>query len=336
MQLQDVIIEFTKKKTRYRGYDPKTVKNLLLGKDDAPSFFWKEISGILSVERIDDYTAEIYRLAVRDAVISYVSTKDSAIDIFRMLTEYIEKEMQCKIPIEYPPIPVSNTFERLMYISKYFHNEENTVSELTNKLWVGERTIEGDLAKLRGMDDDPLQVCGRKFTIDEVERENGRMVFKSTVHPFFLTCNLTQVVGMLKGLDSLSEIPEWKGYTRPLSNQIWEQLSDYGRERIKKVLSELMPDGMGLVEKLEKDSDRSFFSESYCSSLGQNAMYQSMKGGGPCTIEYMKGKDTEFIENVIVLRENNESFTVEVNGEKRELDRDKIIRSAIYKERLFS
>ena len=246
--------------------------------------------------------------------------------------------MSCTIPIQYPPIPVSNTFERLMFIAKYFHDDKGTVAGLTDELWVGERTIASDLAKLRGFED-PIQICGRTFKLeeDEIEREDGTMKFKSTVHPFFLTCNLTQVVAMLKGLDRLSDLPEWRGYTKPLSNQIWEQLSDYGKQRIRTVLTELMPEEKDLLDRLEAEtSGRSFYSESYCTSLGQNALYECMKGAGPCIIEYKTEDGTEFIENVKLLQEKKDTFVVEINGERRELERNKILRSSRFKERLFS
>lgn len=333
---QDVINEFISKKNKYRGFDQKTVRNLLLGNDEKIAVFWTESEDIHTSTVFDQFEKDVYREAIKLSVSKYVSNKDSAISIFKRLTEYVEKEMGCTIPIEYPPIPVSNTLERLLFIAKFFHDENRSVEELTDILWVGDRTIEADLAKLRGMDDDPLQICGKKFTIEGMERSNGKMSFSSTVHPFFLTCNLTQVMAMLKGLDVLSEQPEWRGYVKLLSNQIWQQLSGYGKERVKTVLTELMPEEMGLVEKLDMNLQNSFQTESYCSSIGDNAIFESMKGGGPCFIEYKTKDGSEFLENVEVLRGNSDTYTVQINGQERILKRERILKSAMCKERMFS
>ncbi len=334
-QLQEVINDFIAQKSRYRGYDTNTVRNLLTGTSSKETF-WLLISDIKTREKLNEDDIELYRKSVKNSVTAYSSNKDSAINIFKKLTVYVEKEMKCSIPIQYPPIPVSNTFERLMFMAKYFHKEENTVGKLKDILWVSDRTIESDLAKLRGQDD-PLQICGRMFKIDnnDVDRNKGSMRFKSTIHPFFLTCNLTQVVAMLKGLDSLSEKPEWRGYTKILSEQIWEQLSEYGKERIKTVLTELMPEERGLIDRLEKnESERSFYSESECSRIGQNAIFESLKGAGPCIVEYKTEDGTEFLENVMVVQMKDNSFIVEIDGDRRELDGERIIRSSRKKEQM--
>ena len=335
-QFQDVINNFISKKSKYRGFEQKTVRNLLLGSEEKPAVFWNETADIHSSVVFNQYEKDVYCVAIKQSVISYSNTKDSAIAIYKKLTEYVEKEMECTIQIDYPPIPVSNTFERLMFIAKFFHDGERSVEELKNLLWVGDRTIADDLAKLRGKDNDPLQVCGKKFTIEGMERSKGKTSFKSTVHPFFLTCNLTQVMAMLKGLDTLSDQPEWRGYVKPLSNQIWQQLSDYGKERIKTVLMELMPEEAGLIERLDMNLKNSFLTESYCSSLGDNAIFESMKGGGPCFVEYKTRDGSEFLENVEVLQLNSDTCTVKVNGQERILKRERIIRSAMCKEGMFS
>ncbi len=335
-QFQEVVREFAGKRSRYRGFKSDTVKNLLFGSETKPSSFWLQTEDIHSATTFDRHEIKIYTASVREAVKDYLSTKDSAIKLFRSLTEYVEKEMNCTIPITYPPIPVSNTFERLMYIAKFFHDEERTVDELPNILWVGERTIESDLAKLRGMDGDPLQICGKEFVIDDMHRSMGSMSFASTVHPFFLTCNLTQVMAMLKGLELLAGQPEWRGYVKPLSGQIWQQLSEYGKNRIKTVLTELMPDDAKLIENLDMELQKSFQTESYCTSLGDNAIFESMKGGRPCVVEYKTDNGSEFLEGVEVKQWNNDTYTVMINGQEKILERDKIIRSAMHKERMFS
>ena len=52
-----------------------------------------------------------------------------------------------------------------------------------------------------------IQICGKVFHIDEVERIRGKIHFSSTAHPLFLTENLSQVIVMLKGLKTMAGNP---------------------------------------------------------------------------------------------------------------------------------
>lgn len=332
MTIHEIVLKFISKKNNYRGFDKSTVSNLLLGNSKSVSTFIEEMGDFFEAEAIDN---EIYVHAVRETVKSYTSNKQSAISIFKMLTEYIEKELCCKIQIDFPPIPISNTFERLMFISKYFHDPKNTVGELEDILWVSDRTIEKDIAKLRGNDDDPIQICGKQFIIDDTVRTMGHLQFESTVHPFFLTCNLTQVVATLKGLAELSKQPEWKGYTQSLSRNIWDQLSDYGKERVKYVMTKLMPEDMSIVQELEDKSYDAFFSEADCSALGDNGLLMSMKNEKPAYVEYRSANGTVFYENVRFINYVDDGYRVTINGEERILEADKIIRSTVNKEKMF-
>ena len=122
--------------------------------------------------------------------------------------------------IDFPPIPVSNTFERLMFIAKYLQGKDSKISDLPDILWVSNRQIETDLSRLRGLDD-PIQVCGKKFYIPDTEREDGRITFQSTAHPVFLAENLTQILIMLKGLKAMAENPMFRPYAESSAKEIW-------------------------------------------------------------------------------------------------------------------
>lgn len=137
-----------------------------------------------------------------------------------------------------PPIDISNSFERQMYMAKTLQNPDKTVNDLVEELWVSQRTIDDDLGRLRGIKD-PIQVCGEPFLIKETMRRDARLSFTSTAHPFFLTWNLTQVICTLKGLKHMSEDSAYKEYALISTKAIWRQLSDYARDRIIKVLTRI-------------------------------------------------------------------------------------------------
>ena len=113
----------------------------------------------------DDESEYLY-CNIPACVKAYSSNKDTAIALFRDLVLFL-KEKGVEVPhVDFPPIPVSNTFERLMFIAKYLQGKDSQISDLSDILWISRRQIEADLAKLRGKDSDPIQVCGKPFYID--------------------------------------------------------------------------------------------------------------------------------------------------------------------------
>ena len=78
-------------------------------------------------------------------------------------------------------------------------------------------------------------------------RQRGRIQFTTTVHPLFLTFNITQVIATLKGLKHMCEDPILGNYALISAKSIWQQLSDYAKKRILYVTEHLLPDDKGLV-----------------------------------------------------------------------------------------
>lgn len=67
---------------------------------------------------------------------------------------------------------------------------------------------------------------------EDVDRRRGSVTFPSTVHPLFLTFNLTQIIAMLEGLKKMSEDMVYKNYAEVSAKMIWSQLSDYAKRRV--------------------------------------------------------------------------------------------------------
>ncbi|MBW8383002.1 MAG: hypothetical protein K0M69_10855, partial [Youngiibacter sp.] len=153
-----------------------------------------------------------------------------------------------KAVISYPKVDISDSFERMMYIVKFLQDSEKTMTDLYDEIWVSARTLEEDLAKLRGKD--PFQVLGRQLLVKDVERRDGKVLFSSTVHPMFLTLNLSQALTTLKGLKKMSGEPLYSEYAKVTASAIWSQLSDYGRNRLLKVLEELLGEDTRWYESL--------------------------------------------------------------------------------------
>ena len=285
------------------------------------------------------FDPDYYYWAVKETVSSYSNSKDTAISILKSFSQIVSEQTNTDVSgIRWPEIPVSSSFERLMFIAKYLQDPKHKIEDLHDLLWVGERTIEADLAKLRGNDDDPIQICGRKFIIENTDRSDGTLLFKSTVHPFFLTYNLTQVIVILEGLRKQAEDPFMAGYAENAACDIWEQLSQYGKDRIRFVLSNLMPGDLSWIDRLNQMqySNRGrFIPETLCSKTeGAGSMLECLKNELPAYIEYNGTDGVEFIEEAQVLKMTENGFLVLVNGIETELNSKRILRSAIRKEML--
>jgi len=150
--------------------------------------------------------------AMKDAVRSYKHHKGTAIFVYKKFLQYLIEVHQYAIEVSFSEVEVWNTFERQMYLAKELQGGDLDIEDLSERLWVSTRTLEEDLKKLRGMDEDPIQILGRKFELRDLERKNGKVLLSSTVHPFFLTWNLTQVIAALKGLQLMMENPLMKAY----------------------------------------------------------------------------------------------------------------------------
>ncbi len=271
--------------------------------------------------------SEYLASCIEESVRAYTRNKDIAIKIYKDLKKFLEGK-GIKIDINFPTIAISNSFERLMFIAKYLQDPKHKVSELQDILWVSERTINEDLSKLRGIGNDSIQICGKKFKIDDLERHRDTVYFPSTAHPLFLTPNLTQALVTLKGLKAMCDDPLYAEYARLLAADIWEQLSDYAKERIHFVFSKLLPEDLSWYESLQKKDDECFYPETRCGTRVNILDY--MKNEKQFCVEYNGDtgvclyKDCRFIPRTY----DGTSIEVTCNQGRVRLYFDKVLRSA--------
>ena len=278
---------------------------------------------------------------IRNSVMAYSSNKDTAIALYRDLIVFLTGKGVSVPPIAFPPIPISNTFERLMFIATYLQDENNRISDLSEKLWISERTIEEDMKRLRD-DVDPIQVCGKKFFISGTERRDGGIRFQSTAHPIFLAENLTQVLVMLKGLRVMAENPLYEPYALQTGREIWNQLSVYAKNRIRFVLQDLMPEDSSWYEKLaEVNDDYYFHTETACSQIynsGSSVILDCIKNGKPFCVEYEEDGKISVYSDCRMERNSYStkplSIIVNCSGGRIRLLLDHVIRSAYTLEEL--
>ena len=329
MLIEDTIKEFLMEKgTKYLGYDKETIENLMIGN--------KEYS-LIKVAKKNDWvklTSENIEYCIKESVKRYTSDKDNAIDIYKKYLDFLKTKYGIHVDINFPPIPVYIPFERIMFIAKYIQDPNNKISDLEDVLWVSSRTIEDDIAILKGRKD-PIQVNGKRFVIDDIERNRGTVSMPSTAHPIFLTSNITQIIVTLKGLKLMSQNSAFKVYAEEMARSIWTQLSDYAKNRILYVMENLIPDELEWYKNLNIEKDDSFYNEIRCSSTeGAGCVLDCLKNGKECFVEYQENEKTTFYENCKILKYLDDKIRIECKGKLFDLEIDKILRSSYTLEEL--
>jgi len=329
MQISRFIEEFlAPRNLRYKSYRSIARKMLVGGKD-------------YSLNMQPEYeNSENLPANIRQSVQAYTRSKDAAIRMYKDFILFL-RERGADADVAFPPIPVDSSFERQMFIAKYLQDGNAKIDDLPDMLWVGKSTVESDLQRLRGKSDDPIQICGHRFVIDETERHKGKLHFASTVHPLFLTENLTQVILMLKGLKAMSGNPMFRAYAEATAAEIWEQLSDYAKRRIRFVLHELLPEDLSWYEELyEKDREESSFSTERQCSINGNVWLDCLKNGKTFYAEYREDGGTVFYEECRILPRGYSAeggtfrLEVECRQGRKTLFSDRILRSCYTAEEL--
>ena len=84
---------------------------------------------------------------MRASVQKMVRGKDTAIRVYRKFVQFLQ-DRGVDAKVSFPPIPVDNALERIMYLAKYFHSPDAKVQDLPDILWVSERTINTDIQNI--------------------------------------------------------------------------------------------------------------------------------------------------------------------------------------------
>lgn len=333
--IKDTIKAFINIKSRYDMNDKKMVLNLF-GINDNPSEYSLAMQDCLDLNSdiLNSNCKETLELSIKSSVKSYPKNKDNAIMVYKNYIEYLDTKYNIALNIQFPSIPVSVSLERQMYIVKLLHNPDIKISDLSDKLFVSQRTIDDDLRKLKGNDDDPLQVMGQKLVVDFERRLSG-VKFPSTVHPLFLTQNLTQIISILSGLKNQMLDPAYEEYATSTATSIWLQLSEYAQNRILE-MAEILNIDKNWFKKLDimsKDDSNSnlFRSELDCSKIeGLGSILNCLKNGKLCFIEY-ENEDGAILyyKECKILGYRDDKFIIEHQGMNVELNAQGVLKSGL-------
>ncbi len=159
--------------------------------------------------------------------------------------------------MNFPPT-FNSQFDRQMYIMKRLHSGKYRAEEIADELWLSSKTITDDLDEL----EQGITIMGQKLKVHRNDTIYSSQEI-NTVHPVFLSANLTQIVVLLRGLENQSQDMAYREYSVRLAANIWSELSDYGRNRILEVSEQLNLDVDWFNVLEDKSQDDLYAKESF-------------------------------------------------------------------------
>lgn len=253
----------------------------------------------------DKAVVEGITLAIKESVTSYSKDKNTAIRIYQKYLAFLRTKYGIAVDVEFP-LAFNSEFNRQMYIVKSLHQQKYSAADFADQLWTSEKTIESDIRDL----EDGVDIVGQRLQIGrEILIRKDKAL--NTIHPIFLAANLTQIVVILLGLEQMAKDQAYNEYAVRLAINIWNELSDYGRNRILTVSNQLGVTSDWFVQLDEKRNDRLYSSEEACSyHEGVGSVLDFLKNGKKCTIEFEDKDGLRILENCLIKRLDDDQLVI--------------------------
>lgn len=237
--------------------------------------------------------------AVRETVKACTSSKASAIQRLKSFIRKLESETNERYNITWPPIDIDRDFERMIYMMRALQERpdlqdtDSIVDFLSDKLWIGERTINNDLSRMNNADHShQATLLNNTLAINGMKRSDGEISFLSTAHPLLLIENLTCVTMMLDAMLEKAEDPMLHDGLMLTIGHIWNQLTEYARKKVIEASIKWYGEDSEAVARLRKltaTADRlQFVPETKAFSRIEGQLMYYMKMEFRCLLEYEK------------------------------------------------
>ena len=212
---------------------------------------------------------------------------------------------------EYMQKYIDDPFEVQIAILKMLHGTSLTSSQISENLSISDVAVKKYLREMTSMaPNEGLRVRGEKIYI---HFNKARKVYSApnTIHPLLLTASARQVWTVLEGL-YYTERGDHPEYSFEMAANIWGQLSDYCKDRIKamRLKDELREQWIHRLETSTKPP--AFQTEDLVNEIlaGQNIadvdyFFKSQK---KCDIEYLEGEEAKRLHNCMVVSHEGHSI----------------------------
>lgn len=319
----DAIKEYLAQISKYEVATKNFAQKLLLGEDSLPGVNSYVLKFILESKKNcatylpkADISDKSNILALEDAIFLslqlYTHNKLKAKNIYENFLTYVNKKYDLKISPSFPQIPSASDLERMLSITKLLQGKTiyGSHQQIAAYFGVSSKTIRKDFEILRGeRPDKKLIVLGQKLEID-YKKKGGKYTTESTLHPFFLTFNLTQVLTLLEGLRLMSREPRFQEYAQVTACSIWNQLSLYAQNRIIEDLPSKLDIDLDWYNSLDDLNEKAFFKET---EFTMDHLLDFLKNGKPVNV-HCNGTDkvTKIYKNCHIKHYESGVVTIEL------------------------
>lgn len=205
----------------------------------------------------------------------YLSSKKTIVKVVEELVNLLKQKYDITINLKVPEFDFENTIERQLYLIKFLHHDEqHTFNQACEHLWMysREKLLDdiGDIKK-------GLSFLGKGISL-EIDRNNNEITSFPTGHPIILVEDMSQIFIQLEGLRKMAK-GSTKTYAERTAATIWNQLSEYAKQRIFFVIEKIYESDSEFYQSLEKmDNDDIFFDEDSLSRVkGSTSLINYLK-----------------------------------------------------------
>lgn len=150
--------------------------------------------------------------------------------------------------------------ERCMYLLRqtereYYRGERKNLTEISEELGCSRRALEKDIKK---MTEQGFKLLGMNIKL--VDEDKNILKMESTPHMVILMQNISQLLVLLEGLRAMEKVRAFNGYARNTACSIWNQLTEYTREKILDALEKLIEEGQDITWYFELDKESKEYS----------------------------------------------------------------------------
>ncbi len=200
--------------------------------------------------------------------------------------------------------------DRVTVLVKSLHERDGiSKSELADRLGISGRTLQSDLDRLTDPEKAPLRFAGQEVRLKvDIRQKHGpgqekKYFSENTLHPLAMQLNLMQVGILLQSLCSYSET---SSLCLDLALEIWVQLSDYARQRLKTVFSSGSRAFADFTDELDAEllegHEFRFVTEQEMIDHGNvnlhDELIHALKLERPCTLKLREECGYRILENV--------------------------------------
>lgn len=236
---------------------------------------------------------------------SFAFQQETKVKFARWLNEIARKyDIQEKIIPENLQVKPNESDTAIVMLKELHDRKGKKVSEIAETMHISPRAVQKNLRKLdpglSNSEEDnrnayvPFRIGGQpvKVKISAIPPESGKGDYYrtlNTVHPLVLLENQMQIGTLLKVLAN-SYYADESAVCYSIGLDIWYQLSDYSRNRVKAVFAIDDPNLQDFIEEIENtvpgsdenkfQTERNMFEEIHGSMSDQELLRYAMKGAG--------------------------------------------------------